>query len=332
MLSMLIAAGLVVPGGEPTDPGDVGEFVRALWLVQRVGTDRSADPAADEATKGSLAKLLASGVGWDSTGGQSLMDSTTHRRLAGADGRLDADEVRRALEAADPGLRRSLHPILRGHLDTLTTSFDRIGAEHLGPVRELGDWIAGRLESTGRAEVIVVCTGNSRRSFFGALMGNAAASYYGLPEVRFHCGGTEPSALNPRTIRALAEVGFLVGPTGSEAPRGPTGVENPIYRVSWGTDPEVTEALEFSKLYTDPANPADGFAALMVCGEADEACPTVRGASARISMPFLDPKIYDGSAYEGAKYAERRDDLGREMLAALLRARRRLDATAGESR
>ena len=56
------------------------------------------------------------------------------------------------------------------------------------------------------------------------------------------------------------------------------------------------EATEFSKHYGDPANPQQGFAALMVCGEADAACPFVKGAALRVSMPYLDPKIYDGGA------------------------------------
>ena len=64
----------------------------------------------------------------------------------------------------------------------------------------------------------------------------------------------------------------------------------------------------------------------MVCGEADAACPIVRGAALRVSMPYLDPKIYDGSAYETAKYTERRDDIGRLMLSLLIRRREnRLD-------
>jgi hypothetical protein len=86
------------------------------------------------------------------------------------------------------------------------------------------------------------------------------------------------------------------------------------------------ETLEFSKKYDDPANPPEGFAALMVCGEADAACPLVKGAAVRISMPYLDPKIYDDSSFEAAKYAERRDDMGRLMLAALMQARQRLTA------
>ena len=67
-----------------------------------------------------------------------------------------------------------------------------------------------------------------------------------------------------------------------------------------------------------------GFAALMVCGEADAACPFVKGSALRISMPYLDPKIYDGGAFESAKYAERRDDMGRLMLAVMMQARQRL--------
>ena len=85
------------------------------------------------------------------------------------------------------------------------------------------------------------------------------------------------------------------------------------------------EATEFSKTYFDASNPQQGFAALMVCGEADAACPLVKGAAARISMPYLDPKIYDDSIYEAQKYAERRDDIGRLMLSVMMQARNRLN-------
>ena len=43
-------------------------------------------------------------------------------------------------------------------------------------------------------------------------------------------------------------------------------------------------------------------------------------------MPYLDPKIYDGGAYESAKYAERRDDMGRLMLSVMMQARQRIAA------
>ena len=98
----------------------------------------------------------------------------------------------------------------------------------------------------------------------------------------------------------LGGIGVEVVPTGTEAVRGESKTANPMYRVRWGmpggTGTPTLEATEFSKLFSDPANPEHGFAALMVCGEADAACPVVKGAAARISMPYLDPKIYDGGA------------------------------------
>ncbi len=77
-------------------------------------------------------------------------------------------------------------------------------------------------------------------------------------------------------------------------------------------------------MYSDPANPHSGFAALMVCSEADAGCPFVKGASLRVSMPYLDPKVFDGSPFEAAKYAERRDDIGRLMLSVFVQARRKI--------
>ena len=107
-----------------------------------------------------------------------------------------------------------------------------------------------------------------------------------------------------------------------------------MYRVRWGvssgSDAATFEAKEFSKKYDDAANPHERFAALMVCGEADAACPFVKGAAKRISTPYLDPKIFDGSPFEAAKYAERRDDMGRMMLSAVLQARQRLAAVSAD--
>jgi hypothetical protein len=97
--------------------------------------------------------------------------------------------------------------------------------------------------------------------------------------------------------------------------------ENPLYLVRWG---DWFETTEFSKHYRDGTNPQKDFAALMVCSEADAGCPFVRGASLRVSMPYLDPRIYDDGSYEAAKYAERRDDMGRMMLSVMMRVRNRL--------
>lgn len=183
----------------------------------------------------------------------------------------------------------------------------------------LVQWLAEQRRANASANVVVICTGNSRRSVFGAVLGNIAAAYAGHPDVRFYSGGTEPSAVNPRALRALEAIGVIVEPTGREAPAGITGEPNPVYRIRWG-EPSADrpcEMLEFSKHFADPANPRNGFAALLVCDQAAEACPIVTGAAVRIAMPFADPKAFDGTAQEESQYAQRRDEIARTLLYAL---------------
>jgi hypothetical protein len=249
--------------------------------------------------------------------------------VAGSDGSLNSAETMRALEAATPESRTKLAPKLRAHADFLATTFDLIDPMHREAGEKLARWIAANYRLGEPLHVTVVCTGDPRRCILSSSMGNLAAAYYGMPEIRFHSGGTALTAINPRTVAALKAVGFEVEPTGKEAPRGEPKTENPVYRVAWGED---YETLEFSKHYGDAGNPQSGFAALMVCGEADEGCPFVKGATLRLSMPYLDPKIYDGGAYEAAKYAERRDDIGRLMLAVLVQARGGLDSKESSQR
>ncbi|APW64203.1 hypothetical protein [Paludisphaera borealis] len=236
---------------------------------------------------------------------------------------MDASRHDRAARSESPASRKRLNPKVAAHADYLTTSFDLIDEPHREAGEKLAAWIAENYKPGEPLHVTVVCTGNSRRSILGSTMGNIAAAYYGMPEIRFHSGGTAPTAFNSRTVSCLKEIGVEIEPTGAEASRGEPKTANPIYQVRWGDS--GLEAMEFSKTYFDPANPQRGFAALMVCGEADAACPVVKGASLRISMPYLDPKIYDDSTYETLKYAERRDDIGRLMLCVMMQVRNRLD-------
>jgi hypothetical protein len=307
----------VLAAGSP-ESADVGAFVRALWLVQRHGTAEALNPKNDQRVKGVLAKALAKDGVITLPELGDLMESETFNKVAGSDGQLDANEIKRAVDAASPDSRAKLTPKLREHAAYLSTSFDLIDEPHQMAGEKLAHWIAANYQPGKPLHLTVVCTGNSRRSILGSSMGNLAAAYYGMPEVRFHSGGTVPTAFNSRTVAVLKAIGFDVAPTGKEATRGESKTENPIYRVAWG---EGFETLEFSKHYGDASNPQKGFAALMVCGEADAACPSVKGATLRVSMPYLDPKIFDGGAYETAKYAERRDDIGRLMLAVMVQAR-----------
>jgi hypothetical protein len=325
LLHLLAAMLLLASSGRCPAGDDVGPLARSLWLVQRFGAADAVDPRNDQVVKGRLSKALGKEGVLTAAGVRGIMDSSTFDRLAGPGGKLDTGEVRQILEAEMPESRRRLNSKVAAHADLLTTSFDLIGESHRDASEKLVDWIVRNHKPGQSLHVTVICTGNSRRSILGATMGNIAAAYYGLPEVRFHSGGTAPTAFNPRTIAALKEIGVEIEATGREAPRGEPKTANPIYRVRWGQAGEPgLETAEFSKTYSDPSNPQEGFAALLVCGEADAACPLVKGAALRVSMPYLDPKIYDDGAYEAIKYAERRDDIGRLMLSVMMRVRNRL--------
>ncbi len=314
---------------------EAGPFVRALWFVQQYGTVEAVDPANDRRLKGSLAKAMGKDGAITFPKLDGFIQSETFSKLAGSDNRLQAEEINSAVLAAAPESRNRLLPRVREHAAFLTTAFDMIQPEHRLSGEKLVEWIVKNHQPGRNLDIIAVCTANSRRSLFAATMGNIAADYYGMPEIRFHSGGTAASAINARAINSLKEIGVEIEPTGKEAPRGAAETRNPFLLVRWGnagaSGVSPAETTEFSKTYDDPANPQRGFAALVVCSEADAECPIVKGADVRISAPFLDAKMYDDGAYESAKYAERRDEIGRFMLSVMLQTRVRLASRSGHT-
>jgi len=234
------------------------------------------------------------------------------------------------IQTSNSSEREFLFPKVRTQCDLLSTQSDLISLDYLDSSERLFQAIVSQHIPGVELGVIVICTGNSRRSMLAATMGNIAAAYHGIPELRFYSGGTNPSAFNPRTIRTLEEVGVVIEPLTKNATVGDAGEVNPVYMVSWGNLPRMGvnlfEIKEFSKIYSDPHNPDKAFIALLVCDEADASCPSVPGASQRIAMPFQDPKSFDGSELESAKYSERRDEIGRIMLSIVLKAKRHLAA------
>ncbi|MEM9731475.1 MAG: protein-tyrosine-phosphatase, partial [Myxococcota bacterium] len=116
-------------------------------------------------------------------------------------------------------------------------------------------------------------------------------------------GGTETTAFNPRAVAAMERAGFVI-----ETPGG----ENPRYLVSYADGAEPIAC--FSKVYDDPVNPSEGFAAVMTCSSADEACPVVQGAAERVSITYEDPKASDDTPEETDTYDARCRQIATEML------------------
>jgi len=71
--------------------------------------------------------------------------------------------------------------------------------------------------------------------------------------------------------------------------------------------------IGFSKKLDDDFNPKSGFAAIMTCDSANEACPFVPGTEIRIPMTFEDPKAFDHTPQQEEKYQKRSLQIATEL-------------------
>jgi hypothetical protein len=193
---------------------------------------------------------------------------------------------------------------LRSWIGDIETEFTDIPPARIDVLHRISRFIQSSLNEHGFAELVFICTHNSRRSQFGQVWADTAARYYKIDGIRAHSGGTETTEFHPLAVEAIERAGFSVEKTGENK-------TNPRYIVDNGIQPEPL--YMFSKKYDDPANPASNFLAIMVCSDADEACPNIPGAGSRISLPYEDPKAFDGTLQETIKYDERCREIARDL-------------------
>ena len=166
--------------------------------------------------------------------------------------------MRESLSLTASESRARLTPCLRDHAERLSSSLEPSGAAHREAGEQLARWFAANHRTGSPLHVIIVCTGNSRRSILGSSMGNLAAAFYGMPEIRFHSGGTEPTAFNSRTATALKAIGFDVVPTNRSGigppwpaptcPRFPAWTSGPPSRLSAADSPFSSRGAQASTL------------------------------------------------------------------------------------
>ena len=169
----------------------------------------------------------------------------------------------------------------------------------------ISEVIQEELKERGKAELIVICTHNSRRSQVGEVWLQAGSDHYNLQQVEAYSGGTEQTAFNPRMVKALTKAGFMINLFESG--------DNPIYQIQYSYAGWRERQL-FSKKYNDSFNPTADFIAILVCDQADEDCPLVVGARHRFFVPYADPKKYDEQLNESFQYDLTVKEIGREFL------------------
>lgn len=200
-----------------------------------------------------------------------------------------------------------MYPRVQAYVEARVAELDTIPAARRALLETLAGWIAARIDARPPAELVFVCTHNSRRSHLAQIWAQVAAVRYAVDGVTTYSGGTEATAFNPRASAALARAGLDIEVIEAG--------DNPVYRVRFASEAPATRA--FSKVYSDPPNPTSGFCAVMTCSDADEACPLVFGADERIALTYVDPKVSDGTDRETATYDARCAEIARQMLYAM---------------
>lgn len=177
-----------------------------------------------------------------------------------------------------------------------------ISEERKANLQILIDYIQNKVNQNQEINLNFICTHNSRRSQFSQIWGKVAAAYHGI-YINSYSGGVEVTAFNERAVASIKRFGFKVSKEGNG---------NPKYFVFFSDDEDPI--VTFSKVYDDAANAPKNFAAVMTCSHADENCPFIPGAEARIPVRYEDPKAFDDTDQEAEMYDERSMEIASEML------------------
>ena len=196
-----------------------------------------------------------------------------------------------------------LNPQLEEYINIIISDFSSISVERKLQLETMSEYFSQQAADGKKLDMIYICTHNSRRSHIAQLWAALAAEYYCIPNVNTYSGGTEATAFNHRSVKAMQKAGYEI----QMIEEG----RNPIYKCSFSSEIQPTTA--FSKKYDHITNPQSDFIAIMVCSDADEACPFVTGASKRFSLPYEDPKNFDDSDLEESKYDERTKQIATEI-------------------
>ena len=188
-----------------------------------------------------------------------------------------------------------MYSTIKSYCDSLTKQFDTISISRKNLLEKISDYIRSKKMENKPVNLVYICTHNSRRSHFGQIWASVAANYFHIHNVHAFSGGTEATAFNINSINAIKRIGFDVKKTDDKL--------NATYHVYFDNTKNPIEC--FSKVYDDLKNPNKEFAAIMTCSEAEENCPFISGTDLRIGTTYNDPKEFDDTPLQDAKYDER---------------------------
>ncbi|WP_456866909.1 arsenate-mycothiol transferase ArsC [Galbibacter sp. BG1] len=194
-----------------------------------------------------------------------------------------------------------MYPTINNNISTL--NIESLSEERKELLTSLIEFINNKVAKKEAVTINFICTHNSRRSHLSQIWAQTMAHYFRIENVFCYSGGTESTAMFPMVGETLKQNGFLV--------KNISEGDNPVYSIKYAENEHPV--IAFSKKYDDDFNPESGFAAIMTCSQADGGCPFIAGAEKRIPITYEDPKLFDGTPEQAAKYQERSLQIATEM-------------------
>lgn len=167
---------------------------------------------------------------------------------------------------------------------------------------EISNGIAKEYSKNKLVNLNFICTHNSRRSQLSQVWSYFAADYFKL-NIKTFSGGTEVSSFHRNTVKTLQKAGFSFQLEDFSH-------QNPKYSISF--ENTNSSILGFSKRYNHPLN-NNPFIAITTCNNADTNCPHIPSASHRYHLPFIDPKLSDGTDEQNETYFKTSQQIAAEM-------------------
>ncbi|WP_149304366.1 low molecular weight phosphatase family protein [Pareuzebyella sediminis] len=170
-------------------------------------------------------------------------------------------------------------------------------------LQPLVEFIQKKVDQQEEIRLNFICTHNSRRSHLAQVWAQTMAHHFSVHNCFCYSGGTEATALFPTVVETLQQSGFEISML--------SNTNNPIYAIKYSGN--SSPIIGFSKKWDAFFNPRLAFAAIMTCSQADEGCPFITGAEKRIPITYDDPKAFDHTPQQAAKYRERSLQIALEM-------------------
>ena len=184
-----------------------------------------------------------------------------------------------------------------------TLDIKTISKKRILILNDLIEYIQFIITQNKKVSLVFICTHNSRRSHLAQVWAQSIAHHFLIKNVFCFSAGTEATSVYPVVIETLKDSGFKV--------KIKLGEKNPVYAIQFSDQSDPINC--FSKTIEDKRNPKSEFCAVMTCAEANEYCPMVTGAEIRVPITYEDPKAYDYSPIQKAKYKERSIQIATEM-------------------